>query len=143
MPFVKECPYFVPTDSPKCHAFLERYLIQRSARLSKKSRSRQLLMSLGLDNHKIVRSRRVSVSTTSYLNGLKESWYRQLWNPKVSASLGLDNFENSRSCNMVFSEFLYSNRSIQYFDIITMFVNLIYSFLSFLKFLILVRIQFC
>ena len=78
-----------------------------SARLSMKSRSRQLLfslgwsrsrqpqkfpvsMSLGLDNHRISQSRWVSVSTTTEIPSLDESRSRQPQNLIVSMSLGLN-----------------------------------------------------
>ena len=79
-----------------------------------KSRSRQLLfslgwsqsrqpqkfpvsMSLGLDNHRISQSRWVSVSTTTKFPSLDESRSRQPQNFPVSMSLGLDKHRNSQS----------------------------------------------
>ena len=54
---------------------MRRYSMEQgSARLSKKTRSRQLLLSLGLDNPQNVQSRGVSVSTTWDIISLGESW---------------------------------------------------------------------
>ena len=100
-------PMILWLTRPKFYTFGQR-IYQWLTRLSKKSRSRQLLVSLdwswsrqpqkfpvsfslGLDKHKIYQSWWVSVSTTTKFPTLDESRSRQPKNFPVSMSLGLDN----------------------------------------------------